>query len=338
MIPESDRALGDSTADPMERSITPDSPLFIVLNTGSGRRDAKETEATIRSVLEQAGRRYDLTSVSAPQELPSIAKRAVELAQLQQGAVVAAGGDGTLNAVVQVVLNSGCPFGVLPQGTFNYFSRAHSIPSDTAAATQMLLDATVRPVQVGLLNGHAFLVNASLGLYPKLLEERETFKQQFGRSRFISLCAGIITLLRGHRQLVLSLEHEGHSCRLRTPTLFVGNNSLQLEQIGIPQASIVEQGQLIALAARSVNTLALFGLLYRGALGKLGDAENVVSFAFERLTVRPHRRRRLKVAMDGEVSWLKTPLVFQVAPRPLPLLVPARIPIALPAETDGDAT
>jgi diacylglycerol kinase family enzyme len=321
----------------MERSINPESPLFIVLNTGSGKHDAKATEATIRGVLEQAGRRYDLASVDAPRQLPAIAKRAVELARRQQGAVVAAGGDGTLNAVVQVVLNSGCPFGVLPQGTFNYFSRTHGIPSDTALATQMLLDATVRPVQVGLLNGHAFLVNASLGLYPKLLEERETFKQQFGRSRFVSLCAGVVTLLREHRQLVLSLEHEGHSRLLRTPTLLVGNNALQLEQMGIPQASTVQQGQLVALAARSVGTLALFGLLYRGALGQLGNTENVVSFAFERLTVRPYRRRRLKVAMDGEVSWLKTPVIFQVAPRPLPLLVPARIPVASPAESHEDA-
>lgn len=314
--------------------MTPESPLFIVLNTGSGKRDANATVATIRSVLEQAGRRYDLAKVDLPRQLPALAKRAVELAQQQQGTVVAVGGDGTINAVVQVVLNSGRPFGVLPQGTFNYFSRAHGIPTDTAKATQVLLDAAVRPVQVGLLNGRAFLVNASLGLYPRLLEERETYKQQFGRSRFVALCAGVITLLREHRQLVLDLVHEGHVRMLHTPTLVVGNNSIQLEQIGVPQASAVEQGQLVALAVRPIGTLALLGLLCRGALGQLGDTDNVVSFAFDRLTVQPHRRRRIKVAMDGEVTWLNTPLAFQVAPHPLPLLVPARPPSAPPTDAD----
>jgi diacylglycerol kinase family enzyme len=77
------------------------------------------------------------------------------------------------------------------------------------------------------------------------------------------------------------------------------------------------------MAVRPIGTLALFGLLYRGALGQLGETDNVVSFAFDRLTVRPYRRRRIKVAMDGEVTWLRTPLVFQVAPHALPLLVPA---------------
>jgi diacylglycerol kinase family enzyme len=43
-----------------------------------------------------------------------LAQRAVEQARQQQGVVVAAGGDGTINAVAQVVLKSGCPFGVLP--------------------------------------------------------------------------------------------------------------------------------------------------------------------------------------------------------------------------------
>ena len=306
--------------------MTPESPLFIVLNKASGNRDANEAEAIIRNVFEQAGRRYDLAIVNHARRLPILAKRAVELAQQQHGAVIAAGGDGTLNTVASMVLNSGRPFGVLPLGTFNYFGRAHGIPEDTAKAAQVLLDAAIKPVQVGLLNGHPFLVNASLGLYPRLLEERESYKQQFGRSRVVALCAGVITLLRTHRHLVLSLEHEGCRRTLRTLTLFVGNNALQLEQAGIAQADAVEQGQLVALMARPVGTLALLGLMRRGALGQLGDADNLVCFTFKQLTIRPHRRRRVKAAMDGEVIWLRTPLTFEIAPRPLPLLAPANSP------------
>ncbi|MDH3605342.1 MAG: diacylglycerol kinase family protein [Candidatus Tectomicrobia bacterium] len=313
-----------------------DTPFFIVLNAGSGKRDTETVEATIRSVLEEVGRHYDLARADHPRQLPGLARRAVELAQQQQGAVIAAGGDGTINAVAQMALNSGQPFGVLPQGTFNYFSRTHGLPTDTAKATRVLLDATVRLVQVGLINDRVFLVNASLGLYPRLLEEREAYKQQFGRSRFVALCAGVITLLRQHRQLVLSLEHEGQSEILRTPTLAVGNNPLQIEQIGIPHAHAVQQGLLVAMTVRPIGTLALLGLLCRGAMGQLGNADNVVSFAFDRLTVRPYRRRRMKVAMDGEVTWLNTPLVFRVAPHPLPLLVPARAISTSPADADED--
>ena len=110
---------------------------------------------------------------------------------------------------------------------------------------------------------------------------------------------------------------------MRTSTLVVGNNPLQLQQLGLPEVHAVQQGHLAAIAVRPVGPLARVGLLLRGALGRLGDADHVLTFAFDRLTVRPYGRRRLKVAMDGEVTWLDTPLDFQVAPHPLPLLVPA---------------
>jgi diacylglycerol kinase family enzyme len=201
---------------------------------------------------------------------------------------------------------------------------------DPAAATRALLDARLRPVQVGLLNDHVFLVNASLGLYPRLLEEREAYKQQFGRRRLVALWAGVVTLLRSHRPLRLRLEHAGEVRLMRTSTLVVGNNPLQLQHLGLPEVRAVQQGQLAAIAVRPVGPLTMVWLLLRGAMGRLGDADNVINFAFDRLTVRPYGRRRLKVAMDGEVTWLDTPLVFQVAPHPLQLLVPAR---AIPGST-----
>ena len=160
-------------------------------------------------------------------------------------------------------------------------------------------------MQVGLLNDRPFLVNASLGLYPQLLEDREAFKQKFGRSRLVALWSGLVTLMRAPRQLGLQLEHEGRVRDLRTPTLVVGNNKLQLEHVGIP-ADELDRQRLIAMAAHPVGTLALYGLLLRGLFSRLGEAEQVVNFAFDRLVVRIRGRRRVKVAMDGEISWMNT--------------------------------
>ena len=308
-----------------EISMRRDVPMFIVLNAGSGRADATERLDTIKKVLNGAGRRHEVLVAENPWQVTALGQRAVELAQQEGGVVVVAGGDGTINSVAQLVLEAGVPFGILPQGTFNYFSRTHGIPSGTAEATRTLLAAIVQPVQVGLINHRVFLVNASLGFYPQLLEDREAYKKRLGRSRIVALWAGIMTIAREHRQLVLELEHEGNVRTMRSATLIAGNNRLQLEQLGIPEAVALRDGQLVAIAVRPVSKLGMFGLLLRGALGQLGDAENVVSFAFKRLTVRLRRRlrrRRVKIATDGEVAWLDLPLVFQVSPKPLLLLVP----------------
>jgi diacylglycerol kinase family enzyme len=179
-------------------------------------------------------------------------------------------------------------------------------------------------VQVGLVNDRAFLVNASLGLYPTLLEDREAWKQQFGRSRLVALGAGIATLLRGHRHLRLTIELHGEPRQVRTPTLFVGNNALQMEQVGLPEAQAIDDGELAGIMLRPVGRWTLLWLLARGALGKLGAADQVINFPFQRLTVRARRfgGRRIKVATDGEIVWMRLPLTFGVAPDPLLLIRP----------------
>jgi diacylglycerol kinase family enzyme len=274
-------------------------------------------------VLEAAGRAHRILVVDDPRRLQATAAEAVALAQAARGIVVAAGGDGTLNTVAQAVLGSGCFFGVLPQGTFNYFGRVHGIPAETTEAARLLLTARACPVQVGLVNDKVFLVNASLGLYPQLLEDREAWKRRLGRSRFVAFGAALATLLRAHRRLRLQIEMHGRSRAVRTPTLFVGNNRLQMEQVGTAQA--FEEGHLAGIVLRPVGALGMMWLVLRGALSRLADADNVTAFGFDSLTVRVRRftgRRSFKVATDGEVTRLPLPLVFRVSPEPLWLLKP----------------
>ncbi len=301
-------------------------PLFIVFNIGSGHGDAAAARAAITDACAAAGRSVKLMVVDDPKRIGHVAREAVRLARDVGGIVVAAGGDGTINAVAQATLGSGCAFGVLPQGTFNYFSRTHGIPADTAAAMQVLLFEAAAPVQVGLVNEQLFLVNASLGLYPTLLEDREAWKRQLGRSRLVAFGAGLLTLLRGARSLRLHIEVQGQMRDVRTPTLFVGNNALQLAQLGFPEAQAVERGELAAITLRPVGRLRILGLVLRGALGQLGDADQVTSFSFRELVVRRARalgRRSVKVATDGEITWQSQPLRFRVSREPLLLIRPA---------------
>ncbi|MET0378728.1 MAG: diacylglycerol kinase family protein [Spongiibacteraceae bacterium] len=303
-----------------------DTPLFIVLNVGSGHGDAEIAKNTIAEILSAAGQAHEFVLVERADDLKRLAQSAVEKAQLQRGAVIAAGGDGTINAVAQAVLPSGVPFGVLPQGTFNYFGRTHGIPTETGTSAQALLNATVTPVQVGLVNERIFLVNASIGLYPQVLEDRELYKSRFGRFRLVALWSGLMTLLRGYPQLRLLIERDGGKVEnLHTPTVFAGNNRLQLEQIGIPEAVAQPQGFLVAVTPRPVSRWAMLGLIARGIRGKLGAANTVDSFEFKTLRVRNRfgMHRRIKVATDGEIVWLDMPLIFRVSPQPLHLLMPA---------------
>lgn len=306
-------------------------PLFVVMNATSGNQDAQTVRAMIEHEVHRAGRSVFFRMVESGQNIGQVAERAVRQAVEHHGVIVVAGGDGTINAVAQAALGQDCAFAVLPQGTFNYFGRTHHIPTDATEAIRLLLNSReAYPVQVGLVNDKVFLVNASLGLYPDLLEDREAAKQAHGRSRLVAMWAGLRTLLHRHRHLRLTLQLGSSPLgarrqTIKTPTLFVGNNQLQLEQLGMPEAPRVTQGQLAAITVRPQPTWRMLWLALRGAMGRLGEADEVTSFPIKDMVVTPLLplgRRRVKVATDGEIAWLTPPLRFSVAEAHLHLVCP----------------
>jgi len=312
--------------------VDPAAPLQFVINAAAGSSTADSKRELIESALRAAGRGGEL-HFSQPARLAVVAQQAATEALATRTAVVAVGGDGTVNTVAQAAHALGCPMGVVPQGTFNYFARTHGIAADPAEAVRLLLGWTPVPVQVAAINERVFLVNASLGLYPDLLEDREAYKARFGRSRWVAFWAASATLLRAQRQLRLHIE-QGASVRdVRTLVLFVGNNRLQLEHLGVhPQLNpaggplhATDAGRITAVMLRPIGTLSMLRLMLHGALGTLGEAHSVEHFEFEHMVVRPTLtpgRRGVKVAFDGEVARMRAPLDFRVLAKPLYLLMP----------------
>ncbi|MCY7306661.1 MAG: diacylglycerol kinase [Rhodoferax sp.] len=312
--------------------IDPASPLQFVINAAAGSSDADAKREIIETALRAAGRRGDML-FSRPAALTFASQHAANRAIATRTAVVAVDGDGTLNTVAQAAHAVGCAMGVVPQGTFNYFARTHGVPADPAEAARLLLGWTPLPVQVAAVNDRVFLVNASLGLYPDLLEDREVHKARFGRSRWVAFWAAGATLLRAQRHLRMHIEQGATVRDVRALTLFVGNNRLQLEQLGVqpqiqPESGPVrapEDGSITAVMLRPIGTLSMIRLMLHGAMGTLGEAQSVERFEFEHMVVRPtlvHGRRGVKVAFDGEVTRMRAPLDFRVLAKPLYLLMP----------------
>jgi diacylglycerol kinase family enzyme len=135
--------------------------------------------------------------------------------------------------------------------------------------------------------------------------------------------------LRAQRRLRLSIETAGAVRDVQTLTLFVGNNRLQLQQLGAEpddtMAGTPGDGSMAALVLRPIGTLSMIGLMLHGAMGRLGEAAGVERFEFQHMVVRPtlpQGRRGVKVAFDGEVTMMRAPLDFRVLDRPLYLLMP----------------
>lgn len=312
-------------ASPVPR-LDPAAALLFVINAAAGALDLDAKRAVIEATLAMRGRTGELL-ICQPAELLQVATEAAAAAVARGTAVVAVGGDGSLNTVAQAAHAAGCPMGVIPYGTFNYFARTHGIPTDPAAAVRLVLDAQPMPVQVAAINQQVFLVNASLGVYPELLQDREAYKARFGRSRGVAFVAACSTLLRAQRRLRLHIETGANQRDVQTLTLFVGNNRLQLQQVGAePQDTMLGtpgHGSMAAVMLRPISTLSMLGLLWHGAMGRLGEAAGVEGFEFHHMVVKPTLapgRKDVVVAFDGEVAHMRAPIDIRVLEKPLYLL------------------
>lgn len=307
--------------------------LFIVFNPGSGSQDKDAAKDAITSEFDKAGCKWQFIDVESG-DVGKACEQAARLARDSDGVLVAVGGDGTISAAAQAAYDSDCMLGVIAQGTFNMFSRDNGLSQDAAEAAELLTHATARDVQAGLVNEQVFLVNASVGLYPKILADREEVKEKLGRKRWVALIAALKSLFGWRAMLRLDVELDGKPHRLKTPSLFVCNNTMQLERIGIKDkvTGPVGAGRLAGVITSRLSAWAKVRLVIAAIRGKLDDEPEVVSFSVQSIALRAGRVRSFRVAIDGEVQAMALPLKISVAPRPLRVLLPSP---GVPAAAQG---
>lgn len=251
-------------------------------------------------------------------------ERAVAEAEKDGGIVIAAGGDGTIRGVAQAAHGRNVRFAAVPCGTFNFFARTHQIPEDPLAAFRLALTGQTQPVRLGLMNGHIFLINASLGLYAKAIRERESRTSRFGRNRLVVIISSLISLLSDHLLLKVDLRIDGEIKSMRTPMIFVGNNALQLRDLKMKIALCMKKDALATVLMKPVTKLEAIRIVFRGFFKTLENDKKLETFCVDDLTIYT-RRPDHDVALDGEIIRMTTPFRVQAMPGALNLVTPATV-------------
>jgi diacylglycerol kinase family enzyme len=293
------------------RRLPPGSTIHVVMNAASGRDDKDNSRAALEQAFAQRGNPVRFHLIDTPDDIDATIAAAKQGCCDQPGVLVAAGGDGTVNAGAAAIAGSDIPFAVVPLGTFNYFARDIGMPLEPGAAAAAILDGHIAPIHVARINGRPFLVNASIGLYVRLIKERERHEAALGRNRFIAVCSSIVTALRGHYAMTLEIVRDGKPQTLRTPLLFLGKNYLQLKNLDFDIAAGIAAGQIGVITLGDATPLTILGLGCRALLGQLEDAAKLHAFCAERLEIKT-RRKVISAVIDGEIVALQTPLKIEV--------------------------
>jgi diacylglycerol kinase family enzyme len=212
---------------------------------------------------------------------------------------------------------------VLPLGTFNHFAKDVGIPFDLASAVETICRGRVANVDVGRVNGRLFLNNSSLGLYPQVVRKRDQLRQRLRRGKWPAFVWAAVLVLRRFPFLRVEINVDGSVLQRRTPLVFIGNNSYELNGLNLGARARLDAGHLSVHVINRTDRLGLIALAARAMIGRLRDTRDFETLCTTHMEVTT-RRSHVTVATDGEVSRFTAPLVYEVDKGALSVVVPEK--------------
>jgi diacylglycerol kinase family enzyme len=293
-------------------------PATVILNGSAGNGHDADAARSLKEKFAAVGIDASIVLAGSGDELAAAAREA-----LAKGAplVVAGGGDGTINAVASHMAGSGVPFGVLPLGTLNHFAKDLGIPLELDDAVRTLAEGRVAQVDVGEVNGQVFLNNSGLGLYPDIVHDREKQQRRLGRGKWVAAFWATVSALRRYPFLSVRLTVDGQRLARRTPFVFIGNNAYTMQGLAIGARECLDGGKLSLYVAQRPGRLGLLRFALRALRGTLAQERDFDVLLADEMEIET-RHQRLRVATDGEVTLMTTPLRYRARPGALAVIVP----------------
>lgn len=297
-------------------------PIVVLVNAHAGTGCPPDWIDQLQRSFTEAGLAARVDLIEQGGDIADHVARAI-----REGApmVVAGGGDGTVSAVAAGLVGTGVTLGVLPMGTLNHFAKDLGIPLEQEQAIAVLAAGRTLQVDAGEVNGRIFINNSSLGLYPVIVRGREERQRRLGHGKWRALLEASVAAARRYALLTVQIEVDGQTLKRRTPFVFIGNNEYSMEGFEIGERDRLD-GRTLSLYL--TQRMGRFGLLRLALLALLRRLDNERDF--DRLLAREFVVRtgqaRLRVATDGEVTMMDSPLRYRVLPQALQVAVPAPLP------------
>lgn len=228
--------------------------------------------------------------------------------------VAVVGGDGTINAVAKKLVGTGATLAPLPGGTLNHFTKDAGIPQEIDSALKRIASGRSRLVDVGMVNDIVFLNNSSIGIYPRSLSTRERLEDSIGK--WPAAAVGVIRAFIKFRTYRLSINGKS----VVSPFLFVGNNPYNLDDFGGTNRTKLDAGVMSIYMTRAHTRLQLAKLFVFAASGRLHDADELVAYETKHKLEIASSHSHIQVAHDGEVTRLKSPIIYQIQPKRLRII------------------
>lgn len=233
--------------------------------------------------------------------------------------VIIGGGDGTLNAAVEGLVESQLPLGILPLGTANDLARTLGIPTTLPEACQVIAEGKMQRIDLGWVNGKYFFNVASLGLSVKITRQlTKDIKQKWGVLAY-AITAG--KAVWESRPFNASIRINGQEPILvRTLQIAVGNGRYYGGGMTVAEDAAIDDRRLDLYSLEAKDWWHILALMPAMKQGNHASWPGVRAFQGQEIEITTYNKKR-SINTDGEIT-TTTPATFRVIPQALPVFVP----------------
>ena len=291
--------------------------VFVNASAGSV-TEVDDELANIQRAFSAVGIDADVSAVE-PSDLPDAMRAAWAR---EPDAIVVAGGDGSVNCAAGVAVEHHMLLGVLPMGTFNHFAKDVGTPTDDIAGAAAWLAAAVEtPVDVGEVNGRIFVNNASIGVYPHMVVDRDSIREAHGWGKLRAVPVAIATTLRHLPVLHVRIALDGGApASVTTPFLFIGNGLFDRGGKRLGRRIALDDQQLGLYVIATTSRWRLVTNAITARLRGIQAAQDTHRRAAETIVIES-TATTIDIAVDGEPIQLASPLRFRSRAGALRVLV-----------------
>jgi diacylglycerol kinase family enzyme len=291
--------------------------IAVIINSAAGTGDSDDISSRIKEAFNRKNVEADLFELygeNIKSELASVTESGYD-------AIAAAGGDGTLNSVINMTIDSSLPFGIIPMGTLNHFAKDAGIPLEMEDAVDVIVNQHISAVDIAEVNGHYFLNNSSVGFYPKMVKHRDKEMKTLGYGKWYAMFRALLNIFSRYPLITLRIKTEDHFNEIKTPFIFIGNNIYTFDLFNLGKRERIDQGELSLYYPKTSGRFSIVRFAFMALINKLDSTEDFFNSHYSEISVIS-RRRTLEVSVDGEVIHIDPPLEYKIHPHKLKLLLP----------------
>lgn len=261
----------------------------------------------------RGGMTVRLVELDRPEDIPAT----IRVHAADCDLVILAGGDGTMNAAAEALMETGLPFAILPLGTGNDLARTLEIPLDIGAACDVILGGRLHAIDLGRVNGKLFFNVASLGLSTEVSRRlTSAYKRRWG---VLAYALATWQVIRNFRPFRAEIHCDGQTVRLRSVQIAVGNGRHYGGGMTVDDQAAIDDGRLHLFSIKPRRLWDYLLMLPALRAGRHRRSPGVLALSGRRIDISTRRRRRINT--DGELT-ARTPAHFDVLPAALSVVVP----------------